>query len=182
MTLTHFNLIPATASQQIVTLFFFSAYGRVSSLNGEPEAGAVVRAMATADSGDCLSLGEEGLTENDGTFRIKGLRPGCNYDVTVRNKDDKFSRVAPEIFPLTVANDDFTDIRFIAFRPLTGFELSGYVITSNEFLPFIKVSSAQCLKIGFVLCQLTIQAWLSTKCSLGLLKYTFFFQNLEVTP
>lgn len=121
----------------------------MTSLNGEPEVGVTVRAMCIAQEGECMALGEEGLTENDGAFRIKGLRPGCEYELTVRDKEEQFSRVIPEKVSLTVSNEDFTNVRFIAFRPLTGFEVSGYVITPMEFLPSIKVSLIGSRSLGF---------------------------------
>ena len=117
----------------------FSAYGHVASLNGQPETGVIVRALSRPDGEQCRGLGEEAVTENDGSFRIKGLHPGCSYDFAVRDKEEKFNKVAPERLTIAVSNDDITNVRFIAFRPLSGFELSGYVVTPVEFLPYIKV-------------------------------------------
>ena len=117
----------------------YSAYGAVTSLNGEPEVGVQVRALSRGENDQCRNLGEEALTESEGRFRVRGLRPGCTYDLSVRDKDGKFSRVAPGLVSVNVREEDSFDIRFIAFRPLTGFELSGYVATSIEHLPFVKV-------------------------------------------
>ena len=103
--------------------------------------GVFVRALSRPDGEECRGLGEEAMTENDGVFRIKGLHPGCSYDFSVRDKEEKFNKVAPEHLTMAVTNEDLTNIRFIAFRPLSGFELSGYVITPIEYLPSIKVRS-----------------------------------------
>lgn len=53
----------------------FSAYGSVTSLNGESEAGLLVEAQGQAD---CSNLQEEATTEENGTFRIRGLQPLVN--------------------------------------------------------------------------------------------------------
>lgn len=50
----------------------FSAYGTVSCLNGEPEAGLLVEARGQAE---CADLQEEATTREDGTWRIRGLEP-----------------------------------------------------------------------------------------------------------
>ena len=50
----------------------YLCYGRVSSLNGEPEPGVVVEAVSV--SGD-VKYQEECKTEQDGTYRIRGLQP-----------------------------------------------------------------------------------------------------------
>ena len=138
---SHFFFVQKRSSTEREHVLYSSAYGVVSSLNGEPETGIHVRALSRPVTDECRNLVEEAVTENDGTFRIKGLRPGCVYDFSVRDKEDKFSRVSPEKLSLTVGQEDLTNIRFIAFRPLTGFELSGYIVTPVEFLPFVKVSN-----------------------------------------
>ena len=55
----------------------FSAYGSVTSLNGEPEAG--VASVEVQGQGDCDNLQEEATTEENGSFRIRGLQPTCTY-------------------------------------------------------------------------------------------------------
>lgn len=54
----------------------FSAYGVVTSLNGEPEAGLLVEAKGQAD---CADLLEEATTKEDGTWRIRGLEPKVSF-------------------------------------------------------------------------------------------------------
>lgn len=56
----------------------FSAYGSVTSLNGEPEAGLLVEVQG--QGGNCDNLQEEATTEENGSFRIRGLQPTvCEY-------------------------------------------------------------------------------------------------------
>lgn len=50
----------------------FSAYGTATSLNGKPEAGLLVEVQG---QGECGNLQEEATTEENGNFRIRGLRP-----------------------------------------------------------------------------------------------------------
>lgn len=50
----------------------YSAYGSVTSLNGEPEVGLLVEVQG---QGDCSNLQEEATTEENGNFRIRGLQP-----------------------------------------------------------------------------------------------------------
>lgn len=47
-----------------------SCYGRVSSLNGEPEPGVLVEAVSVSG---LVQYQEESKTEQDGTYRIRGL-------------------------------------------------------------------------------------------------------------
>lgn len=53
----------------------YSAYGSITSLNGEPEVGLLVEVQG---QGNCSSLQEEATTEENGNFRIRGLQPTVN--------------------------------------------------------------------------------------------------------
>lgn len=53
------------------TFLFFSCYGQVTSLNGEPEPGVFVEALGQ-DS--CSMYQEESKTEANGNYRIRGLQ------------------------------------------------------------------------------------------------------------
>ena len=52
---------------------FCSCYGKVTSLNGEAEPGIVLEAVSRSSTG-CENLQEESKTEQDGSFRIRGLQ------------------------------------------------------------------------------------------------------------
>lgn len=60
----------------------FSAFGQVTSLNGEPEEQMVVYARGI---GNCSEYSEETTSEQNGNFRIRGLRPYCSYDIKVKS-------------------------------------------------------------------------------------------------
>jgi hypothetical protein len=53
----------------------YSAYGVVTSLNGEPEEGIVVEAVG---QDKCSQFQEESSSEASGQFRIRGLQPEVN--------------------------------------------------------------------------------------------------------
>lgn len=54
----------------------WSAYGAVTSLSKEPEAGVLVEAVGVdRERHKCSHLQEEAITEVTGQFRIKGLQP-----------------------------------------------------------------------------------------------------------
>uniref|UniRef100_A0A8U7PAH0 Uncharacterized protein n=1 Tax=Corvus moneduloides TaxID=1196302 RepID=A0A8U7PAH0_CORMO len=82
----------------------YSCYGTVSSLNGEPEQGVSVEAVGQKD---CSIYGEDTITDEEGKFRLRGLRVG---------------------------NSDIDDVNIIAFRQINQFDLSGNVITASEYL------------------------------------------------
>lgn len=54
----------------------FSAYGSVTSLNGEPETGLLVEVQGQEN---CEHLQEEATTEENGSFRIRGLQPTVRH-------------------------------------------------------------------------------------------------------
>lgn len=54
------------------TVCVCSCFGVINSLNGEAEPGVLVEAVGRG-SGECDLLQEECKTEQDGTFRIRGL-------------------------------------------------------------------------------------------------------------
>jgi hypothetical protein len=56
----------------------YSAYGVVTSLNGEPEEG-VVEAVG---QDKCSHFQEESSTESSGQFRIRGLQPEVMWVTT----------------------------------------------------------------------------------------------------
>jgi hypothetical protein len=53
----------------------YSAYGTVTSLNGEPEDSIVVEAIG---QDKCSHFQEESISESNGQFRVRGLQPEVN--------------------------------------------------------------------------------------------------------
>ncbi|KAI2797860.1 hypothetical protein BLOT_015280 [Blomia tropicalis] len=86
----------------IGTKVAFSCLGTVDSLNREPEAGVVVEAIGLRkvvdDSNiDCTQVQEQAVSEVDGSYRIMGLRPECQY--AIRLKIDEHSVQIRESIP-----------------------------------------------------------------------------------
>ena len=65
----------------------FSAFGKVRSINGEPEAGITLRAKQTGKCQGKAAAVEEATSEAKGDFRFRGLVPGCEYSIGLREAD-----------------------------------------------------------------------------------------------
>uniref|UniRef100_A0A671LFQ9 Nodal modulator 1-like n=1 Tax=Sinocyclocheilus anshuiensis TaxID=1608454 RepID=A0A671LFQ9_9TELE len=87
----------------------YSCYGTVQSIGGDAEQGVAVEAVG---QGECGMYSEDTVTDEEGRFRLRGLRVG---------------------------NTDIEGINIIAFRQINQFDLSGNVITSSEHLPTLWV-------------------------------------------
>ncbi len=126
----------------------FSCIGATDSLNGEPEPGIIVEAIGirnvvTNVKFNCSQLQEEAVSEANGSFRIKGLRPECQYAVRIKLSDEKnkhISQSIPKIHLIRVEDHDVTNIRLVVFRKMTQMDVSGDVLTDYEHLPSLKVS------------------------------------------
>ncbi|XP_076438247.1 BOS complex subunit NOMO1-like [Babylonia areolata] len=116
----------------------YSCYGKVTSLNGEPEPGVVVEAVGQGEGCDLYQ--EEAKTEQDGTYRIRGLQPKCQYDVHLKTGpvNTHIERSGPKSRLIQVVDQDFTDIHIIAFRRMNQVDISGNVVTAEEFLASLK--------------------------------------------
>lgn len=113
----------------------YSLFGKVTSLNGEPERGISVD--ATSSDG----LFEDTQTEANGAFRLRGLIPQKTYKVKVQIEKGKSAllRAQPAEVEVTVGTEDIDGVNFIAFRPSDKHEITGIVSTSDQFLPTITV-------------------------------------------
>ncbi|XP_006814110.1 BOS complex subunit NOMO1 [Saccoglossus kowalevskii] len=116
----------------------FSCYGRIMSLNGEPEPGISIQALGIDNCGEIL---EETISDHDGTFRMRGLQPQCTYElkVTIGEENGHVARAAPEHRIIKVENQDITDVRIIVFRKFNQFDIGGNIITAVEHLPTLKL-------------------------------------------
>ncbi|XP_073447228.1 BOS complex subunit NOMO3-like isoform X1 [Aquarana catesbeiana] len=115
----------------------YSCYGTVSSLNGEPEQGVSVEAVGQKN---CAIYGEDTVTDEEGKFRLRGLRPECVYHVQLKGEgNDHIERALPLYRAIEVGNTDIEEVNIIAFRQINQFDLSGNVMTSPEYLPTLLV-------------------------------------------
>ncbi|XP_021915728.1 nodal modulator 1 isoform X3 [Zootermopsis nevadensis] len=109
----------------------YSAYGVVTSLNGEPEKGVVVEAVG---QDKCSHFQQESSTEPNGQFRIRGLQPECIYVVHVKNGSEinrNILRSTPDGIPVKAADGDVTGLRLIVFHPLHQMDLTVQVQATN---------------------------------------------------
>lgn len=108
----------------------FSAYGAVTSLNGEPEAGLLVEAQGQSN---CSSFLEEATTEENGNFRIRGLQPPCIYAIRLKQGVEanlNIQRVLPSSIAVQ-ATEDVYNLRLIALHPISRTDVSVYVVSSQ---------------------------------------------------
>lgn len=83
----------------------FSAFGRVSTITGQPQS----RVRVTASSAQHK---ETAVTDNQGNYRIRGLRPGETYEVTVMDKE----HLLPQQRVVTVTKTDTMNVDFIVLK------------------------------------------------------------------
>ncbi|XP_015215763.2 BOS complex subunit NOMO1 [Lepisosteus oculatus] len=115
----------------------YSCYGTVSSLSGDAEQGVAVEAVG---QGECSLYSEDTVTDEEGHFRLRGLLPGCTYQIQLRAEgNEHIERALPQHRDVKVESSDIEGINIIAFRQINQFDLSGNVITSPEFLPTLWV-------------------------------------------
>ncbi|EFN79110.1 nodal modulator 3 isoform X2 [Harpegnathos saltator] len=104
----------------------YSAYGSVTSLNGEPEVGLLVEVQG---QGDCSDLQEEATTEENGNFRIRGLQPTCTYVFRLKPNakvNAHIQRTSPSS-QLVQPVEDVHGLRLIAFHPISRTDVAVHV-------------------------------------------------------
>ncbi|OXU24420.1 hypothetical protein TSAR_002763 [Trichomalopsis sarcophagae] len=109
----------------------FSAYGVVTCLNGEPEAGLLVEARG---QNECADLQEEATTKEDGTWRIRGLEPKCIYAIRLKLNEQDPSTRGLRAIPSSVAvqaTQDVHDIKLMALQPVSRTDVSVRVIANQ---------------------------------------------------
>ncbi|ROL41813.1 Nodal modulator 1 [Anabarilius grahami] len=115
----------------------YSCYGTVQSIGGDAEQGVAVEAVG---QGECGMYSEDTVTDEEGRFRLRGLLPGCTYNIQLRGEgNDHIERALPPHKTIEVGNTDIEGINIIAFRQINQFDLSGNVITSPDHLPTLWV-------------------------------------------
>ncbi|KAG9337622.1 hypothetical protein JZ751_028379 [Albula glossodonta] len=115
----------------------YSCYGAVQSLSGDAEQGVSVEAVG---QGECSLYSEDTVTDEEGRFRLRGLLPGCKYQIQLRAEgNDHIERALPQHRSVEVGSSDIEGVNIIAFRQINQFDLSGNVITSPEHLPTLWV-------------------------------------------
>ena len=111
----------------------FSAYGRVTNLQGMP----IKKGSVLAKSGDLI---EQAFLAEDGTFRVMGLQPGKTYSLTVES--DLVERVLPRSKTIGIevpSNEnpepDVFNIRFNSIEKSPNIDISGSVFFEEDETP-----------------------------------------------
>ncbi|XP_030833422.1 nodal modulator 3 [Strongylocentrotus purpuratus] len=117
----------------------FSCFGSVTSLNGEPEPGIAVEAHSEESCGQVV---EEGVSDEEGNFRIRGLQPNCDYKIKLKDCESNghIERASPPTQTVAIGQKVIKDLRIIVFRHLNQFDIGGNIVTPHEYLTSLKVS------------------------------------------
>lgn len=117
----------------------FSCFGRISSLNGEPEKGTVIEAVGLES---CEASQEETVSDQDGHYRLRGLQPGCMYRVRVKigESNPLLERASPSFIDIQISGSDHQNINMLAFRHVNQIEITGNVVTDRQYISTLKVT------------------------------------------
>ena len=113
----------------------YSCFGSVRSLNLLPEKLLTIQAKSV-DGSEV----EETQSDENGNFRIRGLKPTKEYQVTVKS-GAKVDRSSPSQYQFVVPTGDVRDINFTIFKKFNRYELTGAVIVNNpDWISTVHVS------------------------------------------
>lgn len=131
----------------------YSVYGRMVSLNGEPEKYVKVEALQilesnfTEDGKKRYPRYEETDTDEQGEYRLRGLVPNSRYRIGVKKgknaqqSNKRLERTSPEYIYVDIETSEVKVEDLIAFRRLTKFDLTGTVEASEpEWLDSLEVN------------------------------------------
>ncbi|XP_074594811.1 BOS complex subunit NOMO3 [Brevipalpus obovatus] len=124
----------------------YSCFGTSISLSGQPESSVLVGASGVpgtkdASGTDCSQYQEEGVSESNGVFRIRDLKPGCRYRIALKKGSDGElkSRCLSEYREIEVGNQDISGIKLLLVPSTNVMEIAGDILTSPEFWPSLRV-------------------------------------------
>lgn len=117
----------------------FSCSGILLSLSGVAEEDVGIEAVGLHK---CSDLHESTTSDKNGFYRLRGLQPGCAYNIRMIKSDgsvNPIERLAPANQVVNVQQKDITDLKFIVFHKPTKFHLTAHIDTELEYLSSIKV-------------------------------------------
>lgn len=119
----------------------YSVKGRVTSITGEAESDVELEAISEA----CDRHEEDATSDENGRYRIRGLRENCVYKLQLKQSDPdipegsrRFERTLPAIREVQVGREDQT-IDVIVVRPQRSTQLSVTVDANPALLPSLRV-------------------------------------------
>nr|XP_053652590.1 nodal modulator 3-like [Cherax quadricarinatus] len=113
----------------------YSVYGQTVSLIGEPESNVVVEAVGKGS--DCEQYQEEAASDDQGSFRIRGLLPKCHYELRLKTGNGinlHVQRTLPATRTVHTENEDVQDMRLIVLRTFNQMDVAAKVDTDQQHL------------------------------------------------
>lgn len=113
----------------------YSVYGHTVSLSGEPETEVVVEAVGQGP--ECDQYQEEAVSDAQGSFRIRGLYPKCQYELRLKKGsgiNQHVQRTLPSMRLVLADNKDVRDLRLIVLRPFNQMDVAAKVDTDPQHL------------------------------------------------
>ncbi|KAG7157860.1 Nodal modulator 3-like, partial [Homarus americanus] len=113
----------------------YSVYGQTVSLIGEPESNVVVEAVGKGH--DCKQYQEEAASDEQGSFRIRGLLPKCQYELRLKAGSGinlHVQRTLPATRTVHTDNEDVRDLKLIVLRPFNQMDVAAKVDTDPQHL------------------------------------------------
>lgn len=118
----------------------YSVYGAVTSLSGEPFSQVNIEATANEK---CSYHQEEAITENNGKYRLRGLNPGCEYTIRVKDagtSDNNIHRSMPLQRAIEIAAEDVQHVNFLAISSFNFVDVTARITaSSNDFYKTLRL-------------------------------------------
>uniref|UniRef100_A0A0P4W9J4 SD-repeat containing protein B domain-containing protein n=1 Tax=Scylla olivacea TaxID=85551 RepID=A0A0P4W9J4_SCYOL len=113
----------------------YSVYGHTVSLSGEAETDVVVEAVGQGP--ECDQYQEEAMSDAQGSFRIRGLYPKCQYELRLKKGSGinlHVQRTLPSVRSVHADNKDVRDLKLIVLRPFNQMDVAAKVDTDPQHL------------------------------------------------
>ncbi|KAL0482341.1 hypothetical protein AKO1_012994, partial [Acrasis kona] len=112
----------------VATRVAYSASGTLTSINGSP-----IKQVAVVATGIDDNSYEEGLSDDRGAYRLRGLKSGNKYLIRVKTGEDLVDRSQPEEMELTMSDVDRPNVDFVVLKK-SCVTISGRVEIANDDL------------------------------------------------
>ncbi|KAI6214901.1 hypothetical protein M3Y94_00322600 [Aphelenchoides besseyi] len=140
--------------------YAYSAFGKVLTAGGIPVNQMTVEAI----SKNCGNLQEEDISDEKGAFRVRNLKPNCDYKIHLRTSDGKLPSIPPFIEIKTEEHDEEN----LVFTVMSTSQL-------NEIFGMIDCNNT--LKCGSLRVELFEDGALKSQVQLSANERVFYFTN-----
>eukprot|EP01080_Neovahlkampfia_damariscottae_P007378 gene7378-11700_t len=110
----------------------YSSFGNLKTLNAKPIEGVVVQAIGKDKKY------EEGVSDSQGNYRIRGLLPGNEYEIQIK-QDHTVERSSPKSVKIQVGKEDVFGHDFIIFNSKNQLSISGFINTKEKHIENVEV-------------------------------------------